>query len=67
MDFFIFLRGQGKFEEGVIFHGFFYFSEGPGEIPLILRMSAKGVSCSPTHYFSGIFCGKIKKIRRKKS
>jgi len=50
----------------VIFHEFFYFSEGPGEIPLILRMSAKGVSCSPTHYFSGIFCGKIKKIRRKK-
>jgi len=51
----------------VIFHEFFYFSEGPGEIPLIFRMSAKGVSCSSTHYFSGIFCGKIKKIRRKKS
>ena len=43
------------------FPEFILFFQGPGEFPLNLRMSAEGVSCSPTLLFSGIFPEKIKK------
>jgi len=45
------LRDLHNGPNDVFFILFFIFFQGPGEIPLNLRMSAKGVSCSITLLF----------------